>query len=530
MRRSLRPSVRLTRWTSLLSCLSLWISAVVNVPIHVAARSPRKPKTVEQSLNPLQPQPQRGREPAPKDAGKKVDLPPTVETPRIVNLPTLDEMHSRKDKKPEAPAPVPSNVPASRKIKIKKISRGDSSKATNRAMVSSIYDQRKTKPKLIRSHHARVERTDTPLPDGNTYTASVDFSTTQGYRNWYYLDSSGAQMYFNGWAWQGPETYLLLWGNGGHPGNVYDAVRQWRAPSNGSVHITGSVADANTSCGSGVIVSIKQGTQVLWQQAIDNGNTTGFSYDVTTSVGSGDQINFVINNRGDWGCDSTNFDPTIVFTAGTGGASASERAMARLDPFNQTGNQVQARDCEWSLPLVSLPGRSGLDLGLTLSYSSMVWTPVGSYIYFDEDNGSPSPGFRLGFPTIGNVFLDTQANVNARIMVTSSGRRVEFRYATHAGSYDLYKASDSSYAELLDYGSSIWLRTTDGTNINFGQSGGEWHAVLIRDRNGNQISASYNGYGDLTSVTDTLGRLIIFNYDGNANLNSITQTWNGQTD
>jgi hypothetical protein len=139
---------------------------------------------------------------------------------------------------------------------------------------------------------------------GDVYGASADFSTVQGQRNWYYLDSTGAQMYFNGWAWQGPETYLLLWGVGGHPGNYNDAVRQWQSPGCGSIHITGSVSDANTACGTGVIVSIKKGTQVLWQQTIDNGDMTGFSYDLTTTVGSGEQINFVINNRGDWGCDS----------------------------------------------------------------------------------------------------------------------------------------------------------------------------------------------------------------------------------
>src|SRR5205807_7866656 len=165
-----------------------------------------------------------------------------------------------------------------------------------------------------------------------------------------------------------------------------------------------------------------------------------------------------------------------VWGAAIGGASDSERALARLNPFNQTGNQLEARDCEWSLPLVSLPGRAGLDLGLTLSYSSMVWTRAGNSIYFDEDNGNPSPGFRLGFPTLGNLFVDTQANVNARIMVTSSGRRVEFRYGGHVGNYDLYKAGDSSFAELLDYGSSgIWLRTTDGMNLQFALSSGEWH-------------------------------------------------------
>lgn len=122
-------------------------------------------------------------------------------------------------------------------------------------------------------------------------------------------------MYFNGWAWQGPETYLLLWSNGGHPGNYNDAVRQWRAPGNGTIHITGNVSDSNSNCGTGVIVSIKKGSQLLWQRTIENGDTTGFSYDFTSDVVTGDQINFVINNRGDWGCDSTNFDPTIVYSS-----------------------------------------------------------------------------------------------------------------------------------------------------------------------------------------------------------------------
>jgi RHS repeat-associated protein len=229
--------------------------------------------------------------------------------------------------------------------------------------------------------------------------------------------------------------------------------------------------------------------------------------------------------------DNAGAQASAQTTANIAGASSSEIATALLNPFNQTGNQLQSRDCEWSLPLVSLPGRAGLDLGLTLSYSSMVWTKVGSYVYFDQDNGTPSPGFRLGFPTIGNVFLDAQANVNARMMVTSSGRRVNFLYAGHYGSYDQYKATDSSYAELLDYGGSIYLRATDGTNLQFTSSGGEWHCVLVRDRNGNMITAAYNGYGDITSVTDTLGRVINFHYDTNSNVDYIWQTWtvNGAT-
>src|SRR5260370_34263847 len=119
----------------------------------------------------------------------------------------------------------------------------------------------------------------------------------------------------NNW-WQGSETYSVLWSSGGHPGNAVDAVRQWRAPTAGTIHITGNASDGDPRCGDGVIVSIKKGTQALWQHTIDNGNTTGFSYDLTTNVAAGNQINFVINARSTTSCDSTNFDPTITYVNG----------------------------------------------------------------------------------------------------------------------------------------------------------------------------------------------------------------------
>ena len=101
-----------------------------------------------------------------------------------------------------------------------------------------------------------------------------------------------------------------------------------------------------------------------------------------------------------------------------GVTSVSSIASARVDPFNQPGNDPTSRDTEWSVLLLSLPGRAGLDLGLSLSYSSMVWTRSGPYIYFDEDNGWPSPGFRLGFPTIQEKVFDAQAGDNVYLMIS----------------------------------------------------------------------------------------------------------------
>lgn len=107
---------------------------------------------------------------------------------------------------------------------------------------------------------------------------------------------------------------------------------------------------------------------------------------------------------------------------------------ARLDPGNRTGNgdDPLSRNANWSIPLVSLPGRAGLNLGLSLSYNSLVWTKNGNYISFDDDYGFPSPGFRLGFPVIQAPFHNSQANKTSYLLITSSGARVELRQSVRS--------------------------------------------------------------------------------------------------
>lgn len=118
-------------------------------------------------------------------------------------------------------------------------------------------------------------------------------------------------------SWQGAETYLVLWGSGGHPGSAADAVRRWVAPSAGSIQITGNAVDGDSGGGGGVTVSIRKGSSTLWQQALANGNTTGVIFNVTSTVSAGDAIDFVINRGADGNNahDSTGFDPTIVYTS-----------------------------------------------------------------------------------------------------------------------------------------------------------------------------------------------------------------------
>jgi YD repeat-containing protein len=240
------------------------------------------------------------------------------------------------------------------------------------------------------------------------------------------------------------------------------------------------------------------------------------------------------------------FDESGEFTTAVGtitaGGSASSTVTSlltqRVEGINQPGNGLLSRDADWSLPLVHLPGRAGLDLQLTLSYSSAVWTRAGGtqtvYNYFDEDNGWPSPGFRLGFATIQEKFFNGQVGRNAYLLINPSGRRVELR---QVGTSSVYDAADSSYMRLIDNGTELVVLSTDGSRMRYTKFESQWQCVEVKDRNGNFITINRNWHGHITTINDTLtdpatsspSRKITFNYDSNDNLISITQVRNGQT-
>jgi len=208
-------------------------------------------------------------------------------------------------------------------------------------------------------------------------------------------------------------------------------------------------------------------------------------------------------------------------------------STARRRPINETGRRgvtLGSRNFNWGLPLVNLPGRAGLDLDLTLTYNSLVWTKDGSNMKFNADLGSPAPGFRLGLPTLQQRFLNSQTGIYAYMMITPSGGRVELR---QVGSSTIYEAADGSYMQLdVTSPSAPIVRTTGGIQLTFAQVtvNSEFRCTQIKDPNGNYISATYNTTnGHLLTITDTLGRLITFVYDAGDNLTAIRQTWAGVT-
>lgn len=208
------------------------------------------------------------------------------------------------------------------------------------------------------------------------------------------------------------------------------------------------------------------------------------------------------------------------------GLTAYDFAAARLDPSNRTGVggvDPLSRNFNWSLPVVSLPGRAGFDLDLSLTYNSLVWTRSGDYVLFDGDWSWPAPGFRLGFPVVQGKFYDTRAQKNSYLMVTPSGSRVSLR---QTATPTVYEAGDSSYLQLSENADgSLTLVAPDGTRMSYWLLGATYVCTQVKNRNGNYVTAAYNSFGSLESITDTLGRTLTFGYHPDGFLKEITQVW-----
>jgi hypothetical protein len=206
-------------------------------------------------------------------------------------------------------------------------------------------------------------------------------------------------------------------------------------------------------------------------------------------------------------------------------------SVERLDPRNATGGGGEnplSRNFNWNLPLVSLAGRAGMDLNLTLSYNSLVWTKIGTTsISFNDDHGFPSAGFRLGLPTIQPAYLNAVTDQWSYLLIGSDGSRTELRQVTTGSVY--YESADSSHllldtTDLASGDPKMVLRTTDGTQLTYKPKGVAYECTEIKDRNGNYITINYNDSGRIANIHDTLDRTINFVYESGW-LKSIEQQW-----
>jgi hypothetical protein len=102
-----------------------------------------------------------------------------------------------------------------------------------------------------------------------------------------------------------------------------------------------------------------------------------------------------------------------------------------------------------AIPILHLPGRNGLDVDLTLYYSSRVWTidKVNNTATFNADKDFPTYGFRLNYG-----FLEVPTG-SAYVWTEPSGAK-----------HQLNSIGDSQDSSYVHYDSaSKTLRTKNGT-------------------------------------------------------------------
>lgn len=166
-------------------------------------------------------------------------------------------------------------------------------------------------------------------------------------------------------------------------------------------------------------------------------------------------------------------------------------AIARLDQRTRTGvpgEDLFSRNFNWTLPVLGLSGRSGLDLGLALSLNSLPWTKVNTNMIFDADHGFPGPGFRLGFPVIQKPYFNAQS-VLSYLLVTPSGSRVELR---GTATQNIFESRDSSYLKLQVNSNDLYLWTPDGTRMTYVLKNHQYQCT--------EISAPRSNTGTATSL------------------------------
>lgn len=138
-----------------------------------------------------------------------------------------------------------------------------------------------------------------------------------------------------------------------------------------------------------------------------------------------------------------------ISNVAAGTAAQAQLGAMRLDPKNATGGtDLYSRNFGWSAPLLSLPGRAGLNAQFGISYNSLVWLKdsTNNEIIFDPDVGNPSPGFQMGLPVIEGYYFNSSIGKYVFLMVNPDGSRTEFRRVS-MGSAE-FEAGDSSYRQL----------------------------------------------------------------------------------
>jgi YD repeat-containing protein len=193
-----------------------------------------------------------------------------------------------------------------------------------------------------------------------------------------------------------------------------------------------------------------------------------------------------------------------------------------------------------------LPGKAGLDLRVTRSYSSRIWMRTDDANSLIDEKSVLGYGWsfhmgRLKNPAASGGPAGACSSDYPVLELPDGSARVFYAVTGTPGTFvsrDFWKMqANCPLMPAATPGTCIW--STSGVRYEFASANGYlngfgtpvWPANRIVDRFGNQISVSYvaGGNGAMSSVTDTYGRTLTFSYTSGADglaLSTITANTN----
>ncbi len=137
-------------------------------------------------------------------------------------------------------------------------------------------------------------------PDGDRGYARLSYRTSTWYGSTF---------------WTGPD-WTRVGRDWHHPGERTPSIRCFQIPRDGSVSLRGRVRKLHLD-GDGVRVSIRHNQRTIWQQDLAGKDDVGVDPQLTLAVKAGDRLRFVVDKLGGISCDTTGWDPQVVYADGT---------------------------------------------------------------------------------------------------------------------------------------------------------------------------------------------------------------------
>ena len=156
-----------------------------------------------------------------------------------------------------------------------------------------------------------------------TFNNVTDFSNKHGYKNWYYMygdvDDPRLMVFdMDIGRWNGKDFYAFMEIGQIHPGNNTETFYGFKAPKDGTLHVSGDVKRTPTAYGEGdgvftYIAFNNSENDYLFSKTKNKDDNTVSEFEFDVEVKAGDMLFFVTNASANNSYDNTKWNIDIAY-------------------------------------------------------------------------------------------------------------------------------------------------------------------------------------------------------------------------